>query len=431
MQKRGKALMLTGGVFFALLVLSSLLPAGLAGPAAAEAAQDGVGQEGIHKAFGRLEVPAGTTVMGDVTANMGEVVVRGTVYGDVTAHMGQVTIGGDGNVDGSVKASMGQVIVAGSVTGDVNSSMGEIIVDGQVGGRVEAGLGSVRINGQVGEDVRVTLGTLEVWGHVGQSIYSEGKTVRIFGQVDGDIHMPRGIVELGPEARVAGSIFVGEGLVDKRQGAQTGPIEVGRELTRREVDSLFSTGGHHFSFRRLEHFLQQNIRHFGNLSMYMPFRLNYYWQWPRTEMNLMGLLVLFGLSAIAYAILPKNLENIREAVEYKTGNVVLWGLLTAVLAPILIVLSALTIIGIPLAIIVALLLGLAWVMGYAGVALFLGGKIRNAGNIKTAAPLGEIALGVLLLGILSLIPWIRAIVGIAAFILAIGASLYTRLGSTK
>lgn len=429
MLRRRKTLAVTvAAMSLLLLAAGAVIPVGLFGGNSTSSAQDTVIQEDMHKAFGNLEVPLGTTVMGDVMASMGEVVIRGTVNGDVKANIGQITVTGD--VNGNVRATMGQVTVTGSVSGDVDSSMGEIIIDGQVGGQVEASLGSVRINGLVGQDVRVTLGTLEVRGNVGGSIYSEGKTVRVFGQVDGDIHMPRGIVELGPSARVLGGIFVGEGLVAKQPGAETGTVEVGRQLTRQEVDRLF-TGEGRYAVRGLEEFLRQNLRHFGNLPLYLPFRAHYFWSWNRTGMNLAGLVVLFALSAMAYALLPRNLIVIREAVEHRTGSVVLWGLLAAVAGPILIILSALTIIGIPLAIIIALLMGLAWLLGYAGVALFLGYRIRNAGNIQAAAPLGEIALGILLLGILSLIPWVRGLVGMAVFILALGASLYTRLGSVK
>jgi cytoskeletal protein CcmA (bactofilin family) len=83
-----------------------------------------------------------------------------TVRGDLYASAGTVRI--DGRVEGDLIATGGQVDVSGAVTGDVLAAAGSTTISGEVGGDVRVATGQVRIQGQIGEDLLVATGQADV-----------------------------------------------------------------------------------------------------------------------------------------------------------------------------------------------------------------------------------------------------------------------------
>lgn len=372
-----------------------------------------------------MDIPAGTAVEGDVTVNMGELVVSGLVNGNIKNNMGRTVIHGD--VNGNVETNMGQVFIYGNVSQDVATGAGEIVVNGIIGGDLNAGVGSVIINGTVGGDVAVELGSLDVSGEVLGNIKSNGKILHVDGTVAGNIELTRGILELAPGALVKGEVRIGQGLYSLAAGAEAASVIVEQELSRAEVDRLFSQGA-------LPNWLNINLDPFSfvigikgikNFLARLPFLAGRYQ--PATR--LINLIIHFVLAALVYVLFPKNVNNIGNAVKNKTVPVLLWGLLGILLALPLTLLLTVTIIGIPLVLIGIALLFVALIMGYAGITLLAGSKVREAFSIGEGSPLSEIALGVLILGIVRLIPFLGPLTSIAVFILALGSSLSTRIGS--
>ncbi|HHX77669.1 MAG TPA: hypothetical protein GX697_04905 [Firmicutes bacterium] len=259
------------------------------------------------------------------------------------------------------------------------------------------------------------------------NIKSNGKILHIDGTVAGNIDLTRGILELAPGALVKGEVRIGQGLYYLAAGAETASVTVEQELSRAEVDRLFSQ-------RDLPNWLDINLEPFSfvigikgikNFLAHFPFLAGRY----RPAARLINLIIHFALAALVYVLFPKNVNNIGNAVKNKTVPVLLWGFLGILLALPITLLLTVTIIGIPLVLIGIALLFVAWIMGYAGITLLAGGKVRETFSIGEGSPLGEIALGILILGIVRLIPFLGPLSGIAVFILALGSSLSTRIGS--
>jgi hypothetical protein len=419
------------------IALGLIILVALSGMAAAESVVEG----GINKAAGSLEVPRGTTVNGDVTVNMGEIVILGTVNGNVSGNMGQITIHGD--VNGDVDANMGQVTIIGNVSGSVRARMGEVIVDGIVAGNVVADLGSVRIRGTVGGDVDTGLGELRIPGEVLGNVTSRGGNVYINGTVEGGVTLTRGIVDLGSQAVIGGRVYVEEGLVRSSNGASVGSIRVVTELTEEELLRLFrSRDG--YTFYGLEKVIgdvsvsiERVFRDIRVPSMRYIFRDNtHYWMpfrpfgWPgHLARGLFNMIVLFALTALTYSLFPRQVQTAGKAVTDKSVTVFGWGLLAAVLAIPLMVLLAITIIGIPLIFVEILILAIAALLGYTAIAHLVGNRIVHTSSTKSANPLGAIALGVLIIGVVSMIPIVGWLASIIVFITAVGAVLTTRFGT--
>ena len=417
-----------------LLSLALLLLAGSA------AAQENIIEGDINKAAGSLEILRGTTVNGNVTVNMGEVLILGTVNGKVNSNMGQVTVHGE--VNGSVEANMGQVLITGTVSGDVVARMGEVIVEGAVGGNVKAELGAVQIRGTVAGGVDSGLGELRIPGEVLGNVTSRGKIVNITGTVRGDVALSRGIVELGPESEVGGRIYVEEGMVKAAEGARAGSIEVVEELSEAEIDRLFRSHGYRFhGLDDLEDIggilatvFERIGSAFSNIKLWPRGWRVYPWispfSWPgHVARGLLNMVVLFALAALTFSLFPRQVQSAGDAVISRPGAVIGWGLLALVLAVPLMILLAITIIGIPLIFVEMLALALAGILGYTGLSWLVGGKIVGAASASPVNPLGAIALGVLILGAISMVPLAGSLFSLVIFVLAVGAALATRFGS--
>lgn len=414
------------------LFLVLLLLAGTA------AARENIIEGDISKGAGDLEVPRGTTVNGNVTLNAGQIEILGTVNGNVDSNMGRVTV--HGKVNGDVEANMGQVLVVGDVGGDVVARMGEVIVEGAVGGDVKAELGSIRIRGTVAGDVDSGLGELRVSGEVLGNVTSRGKNVILSGTVRGDVTLTRGIVDLGPGSEIGGRVHVEQGMVRSAEGSRAGSILVDEELSEAEIDERFSSGEFHGFDGLLGTIIGSISRAAGKINLWP--RISIYQKgWrisPRSSLlgwsghvarGLLNMVVLFALAALTFSLFPGHVRNTGQILSARPGSAVGWGLLAVLLAVPLALLLAITLIGIPLIVVEMLALALAGILGYTAISQLVGEKVAGAASAGPVNPLGAIALGVLILGAISMIPLVGFLLMLLLFVLAVGASLATRFGT--
>lgn len=98
------------------------------------------------------------------------------------------------------------------------------------------------------------------------------------------------------------------------------------------------------------------------------------------------------------------------------------------LAPMALLMMAITIIGIPLIPLAILLLAAAGFYGYLGVSIFLGRKLNEQLHLKASIFL-EYLLGAVLLWLVQLVPYIGGLSSLAVLILALGIAADTRFGT--
>ncbi len=425
---------------FILLSVFSLYPV-----VRVNAGNETIINEDINKAVGSLDIPRTTTVNGDVNLNLGELKVMGVINGNVNSNMGQVTI--DGDVNGDVETNMGKVIINGNVGGNVRARMGEVIVDGSVGDTVYSDMGAIEIDGMVGGDVESGVGDLRIYGIIAGDVNSKAGSIYINGIVEGDVFLEQGMVELGPEALVSGEIYIGRGLLKKSDTSIAASIEIGEELSITELEDPAPVNGYHFDGldRDLGDRIAERVVDSVNDALhdvrFMPHTVRGR-DWPYFPGPFMGMygsvargvinmLIMFALAALTYSIFPKHVKAAGEAVVNKTGPVIGWGILAALLAVPLMVMLAITIIGIPLILIEIIFLAAAAILGYTGIVNLVGMRIVGSISSGMLNPLGTIAIGVLIIGLVSMIPLLGALVSLAAFVLAIGAALVTRFGTLQ
>lgn len=143
---------------FAFLFVVSCFGLILLIPAQAQALQ--------NRAVGPVVIEEGQTVNNDISTGYGRIEVRGAVNGDI-------------------KSGSGKIVILGPVEGDVMSGVGNVRVEGPVEGDIKAGLGDARIN----------------------------------SLVTGDVEVERGDIFLGPDAKVEGNVYPGNGSYDRAREA--------------------------------------------------------------------------------------------------------------------------------------------------------------------------------------------------------------------
>ena len=131
------------------------------------------------------------------------------------------------------------------------------------------------------------------------------------------------------------------------------------------------------------------------------------------------------LAAVLVAVLPGLSRRVAEAWRTRFGWSLLWGFIALVCIPAAVLILLISIIGIPIALLAALLYGALLIVGYAasGIALGLWGLARWRAEMqeRTGWRIGSVVLAALALALLGSVPFVGGLVGLIAVIAGIGA----------
>jgi FKBP-type peptidyl-prolyl cis-trans isomerase len=242
---------------------------------------------------------------------------------------------------------------------------------------------------------------------------SYGGGLEIYGQVDDDAVAFGGPIKLGPKAVVGGDVVAFGGNIEKAEGAivkgdtvSMGGSEAGVAISRairhsHDRDSDADAPAEPSSHESSSH---------NSLPTFI-----------------LWFAVLFGVGFMARMWAPNRMKLLESEIKRDIVKCGVTGLIGAVVISLMTGLMAITIVGIPFAV-------ATWVLGAVGVAM---GLAALASEIGMALPLRRIrktqaivlALGLLVLLVVSKIPFLGTLVMIAATSLALGAIIRTRFGS--
>ena len=139
----------------------------------------------------------------------------------------------EGETVNGLSATAGTVVIEGTVDGDLRAYGSDVRIaeTGEVTGIVRAYGGNVRINGTVGENVLIYAGsaTLGETGNVDQSFGAVAGDVTIAGTVGSDANVFASEVTLAETATVEGDLTY-EGELDDRGGTVSGVTQKTQEL---------------------------------------------------------------------------------------------------------------------------------------------------------------------------------------------------------
>lgn len=270
----------------------------------------------------------------------------------------------EGETVGSVDGFAGSVIVEGTVTGDISGVAGQIHVTetGSVEGSIEGAAGTVRIDGTVGGELNTAAGHTELTetSEIGGEVHVGGGYVGIDGTVGDNVRVGAGTIEVGPNADITGELRYDAASFSQ---ADTATVEGGVTQDAEGVDR------------------------FGVGTDFAPV--------PGWVLTVYGLLANLLLGVILLAVFPGFSTGVAQRVRdtpIRTGGV---GFLTLVGVPFVITLIAITIVGIPLAIV---------------------GTLAFFGAIWVGVVYGQYAVGAAVLGLFGQENrWLALVVGLVGF----------------
>jgi cytoskeletal protein CcmA (bactofilin family) len=304
-------------------------------------------------------------VFGDVFCAGQNITVSGTVHGDVLCAGQTVTI--NGTVDGDVRLAGQTVTLSAKVGGNATIGGQSFVMDSQsvIGGDITTGATDATLNGKIGRDLVIGSGTVNVNNVVGRNIKAQSETMKLLSgaRIGGNIELvSKNDITKDPAAIVSGTI------------SHTQPKQ---DVAKSKHFALFGFG--------ILWFL--------------------YW---------FGAMLLTAM--VLVLITPRLFNSVTNRALPAPWKALLVGFVACMIMPIVIILTALSLIGLPL----AFMLGLLWL-----VVLLLSGPVfaYYLGRLvlrRSTKPLLIMLVGSTILIVLYFIP----ILGI----LAVLAALWTGTG---
>ena len=302
------------------------------------------------------------SVTGDVILYGRDLMSRGSVGGDYLAVAGNQVIGG--RVHGSVRAAGGEVHVTAVVDRNATVAGGNVTLDSA---------------GVIARNAYFTGGNVEIAGTVRGGLLASGGNVTIDGVIGSDVQVLSGELRIGPRAQIAGNLRY---KVPPKNVKIDPAARISGSVTALPVES-------EWGLKR--------------------------WLW------LLGLLLI---GVVVVALFPRFTAEAAEILPRRPVLAALVGLGWVCLAPVVIVLVAFTVIGMPLAVLITVVYVILLFVGDIPVAVWLGRRLL--GIREGARRYGVVvnyAVGGLVLLIVMLIPVIGKVVLIVSGTLGLGMLL--------
>lgn len=319
------------------------------------------------------EVTIDQPVNGDVTVMGGTVHIDDDVSGDVIVLGGRVTI--SGNVGDDVRVAGGTVMVSGNVKDDLVVIGGtiELSKNGSVGGSVMARGGVVSIDGNVTEHVRGSVAIMKIKGWINGNV-----------EIDADDYL-----SVSQNAKIRGNLlYSSRNLTVIPTGTVTGKTE--------------RTAPGHEAYKSL-------ILGFYSIGMLVV----RFW-------NFLALLVVGGAF---FVLFPQEFTKRPDLLRKNFWKYLGIGFLGITAGAAFIIFCAVTVVGLPLAGILAAGAGVLWYLSQLVVALFLGNMLLKPKARSPRRTYGVFALGLFIYTLISLIPVIGPFTNFIILLAAFGVML--------
>lgn len=307
---------------------------------------------------------------------------------------------------------------------DLVAAAGRLTLDGGVSGDAVVAAGSIDVRGPIGDDLRAAGGVITLASTVKGETLAAGASVHVARDAD-----------LAGRAWFAGNEVTIDGKLRGEVKAYGRTITISGDLQGPVV----------LSGERIE--LTSSARIHGNVTYSSPQDIVIHpdaqiggkvvrepgvFQMPKPRFEIPGLaaarpLLLFGLLAagvLLYAVFPRYTVNAARTLEREPLKSLGLGAAMLFSAPPMILLLVITIVGIPLALVVAALYAVALLAAYLMTAFFVGERLLDfAGKQQPGKAWRVAALAIALLAfwLLRQIPYLGGLVLLAALLFGLGA----------
>lgn len=298
---------------------------------------------------------------------------------------GNVVVGPDETVS-NIDAVTGSIVIEGTVTGDVSGVAGDVVIDGTVEGNVNVAAGDITIRGEVQGDLSAATGNLNIGpdARIGGDVNTGAGAVTIRGTVDGDARIGAETITLGDGASIGGSLTYDGELRGDADSVVAGDVTRDRSI---------------------------GVGLFGDVQPFV--------QWVFT-VNVFLINLLLG--ALLVGLFPRFSDGVAARARESPLWSGLAGLGVLIVVPILLIATAITIVGLPITLVGAFLFALlAWV-GLIYGRYAVGVWLLSLADVENRW--GGLILGILIGTLLWWIPIVGGFLNFVIFLLGLGALVY-------
>jgi hypothetical protein len=325
---------------------------------------------------------------------------------------------------------------------------GQVDIRGTIDGDLYVLGGVVRVSGDIERDLVVLGGQVDVTGRVDDDLRAVGGQVRLNGIVGDNVVVGGGSVEIGEDAQFGGDLLLGAGSalmrghVMKRfiagagmlqlQGAVDGDVEIRADDISLNNDVVI--GGHFQYFSPQEPRIAEGATIVGEIQSHLLDRQDGF-----RDRSVASLVRSHGLRALMLAVVglvfviafPRKTLSIVRLVEEQPLQQFGYGLVIAVVAPVVAVLIGVTIIGLPLALMVIALYGILLYLSKVLLAFYLGKKVvaffgmgGEGDEYLTKRVAWSVVVGSLIIGLIGFLTIIPTIGWIISFVVVTLGKLF-------
>jgi cytoskeletal protein CcmA (bactofilin family) len=305
----------------------------------------------------------------------------------------------EGVIDGDLTVFTGSLIISGEVTGNVTVfSSGSVTITetGTIGGSVNGAAASVSVFGNVGTDLFIAAGAvvIEEQGTIGRDAISFGGTMRVDGTVERDV---RG---RSYRTTVDGTVGGDVDIATQSLAVSGAAVIRGDVLYRSSSDAEIAEGAM-----------------IGGTVTKLSAQSNFLYGIILAIANVVGFLGFLVAGLIVLWIMRSSGSRAVGVVLTKPFKSLLVGVITVFAFPFLVGLLAITLVGIPVALILIAIGVGGFIVGAVPAVTALGNRVLlNRGGL-----FGAFLVGAVLWRLSILLPWVGGFLFLLALVWGVGA----------
>lgn len=337
----------------------------------------------------RISISQGTTLNDEVYAFGQSVVVVGAVADDASIFANEIRIAESGSVAGSANIAGSSVDVAGAVGRNLRLAGSDVTVSGRVGGNAAIAGAEILIAGagSVGRDLYAAGSNVDVQGRVGRKATINAEKVTVNAPIGGDVRIDAGKITIGSRAVINGDLVY--------TSPQKATIDPGARITGRTIHQ-----------RQTEH-----KSALGPLLWFLRF---------------VGFISLFLTGLILLALAPKTTGDAAATAFAKPWVSMLIGFVFLIALPAVAVVLIFTLVGIPLALILAAMYLILIYVSRVVISLAVGNWLISRAGRTGVSRFTAFFVGLLAFVILTWIPVVGGFVSFVGLLLGLGALAWER-----
>jgi cytoskeletal protein CcmA (bactofilin family) len=290
--------------------------------------------------------------------------------------------------DKNVKVPADETIAGGLVAAGAN-----VEILGKVGGGLKACGANVLTSGDVKGELWACGANVVLAGRYHSKVKAAGSNLTLSGTFDGDVKVRAARITVTPTAVIKGNLIYASADLNLQKGAR-----VMGEVVQRQVM---------VKRQWVEKWGRQGIKALIPVGIFC-------WLICLAALIIVGLLI--------YYLFPKRTNAVIDTISLSPWKNLWFGFIFLVVVPMAIIVSFITVVGIPAGIIAGILYGIAIYISSVYMGVWIGRKIL--GYIKKSmatAFFWPLVVGTIIIGLLTLIPFIGCLFRLFILLLTLGA----------